>query len=316
VGISGHRCISLGKATFIVHVEITTAKTSMKTTHPPLDLATLRAQLAQSPIGHTLIHHTTIPSTMPIAAELAQRGDTRSGTLVMAEEQSGGRGRRGRTWHAPYASALLTSTVLKSPHSDLPQATLTMVAGNALLAAVAATVPALADSLHLKWPNDLVVGDDPATARKVAGILAESTLNGAGTATYAILGIGINVNQSRDELPRIAPPTPRPTSLRLAQQLATDSGTDALVSRERLLVHLCQQLAEGLMCPPTAIYQQWKSHLATLGHTVAVYAQGVEAPAALVGHAVDVLESGALIVVDDGGTTHTFHAADVSVRVR
>jgi biotin-(acetyl-CoA carboxylase) ligase len=191
-----------------------------------------------------------------------------------------------------------------------------MVAGHALLAAVAATVPALADSLHLKWPNDLVVGGEPATARKVAGILAESTLNGGGTSTYAILGIGINVNQSRDELPRIAPPTPRPTSLRLAQQLVTNSGTDAFVSRETLLVHLCQQLAEGLMRPPTAIYQQWKAHLATLGQTVAVYPQGVEAQPTLIGHAIDVLENGALVVVDEAGTAHTFHAADVSVRVR
>ena len=60
------------------------------------------------------------------------------------------------------------------------------------------------------------LGRDPATARKIAGILAESSLTPDGNMSYAILGIGTNVNQQASDLPRIAPPTPRPTSLRVA----------------------------------------------------------------------------------------------------
>lgn len=282
----------------------------MNPEYPTLDLTFIRQQLAHSPIGHSVVYHTTVPSTMPIAAELAKDPNMPSGLAVIAEEQSRGRGRRGRTWHAPYASALLTSILLKPPHSHLPTATLTMLAGNALLAAVVATVPELAPNLYLKWPNDLVLGSDPATARKVAGILAESSLqadaSGQSQATYAILGIGVNVNQQTSDLPRIAPPTPRPTSLRVA--------SNRLIDRSYLFVHLCQQLAAGLAQPPTTIYQQWKTHLATLNQPVAIYANGAEQPATLIGRAIDVQEDGALVVQDATGARHTFHAADVSIR--
>ena len=282
----------------------------MNPAYPTLDLTYIRHQLAHSPVGHSVVYHTTVPSTMPIAAELAKDPNTPSGLAVIAEEQSSGRGRRGRTWHAPYASALLTSIILKPPLCHLPTATLTMLAGNALLAAVAATVPELASDLHLKWPNDLVLGSDPVTARKVAGILAESSLTtdagGQSRAAYAILGIGINVNQQASDLPRIAPPTPRPTSLRVA--------SNHLIDRSYLFVHLCQQLATGLTLSPATIYQQWKTHLATLNQNVAIYANGTEQPATLIGRAVDAQEDGALVIQDADGTRHTFHAADVSIR--
>lgn len=278
----------------------------MITAYPLLDLNTIRQQLAHAPIGHTVVYHRAIPSTMTIAAELARDPNTASGTIVIAEEQTSGRGRHQRTWHAPFASALLVSIILKSPHSLLPAATLTMIAGNAILAAVATVAPTLAAELHLKWPNDLVLGNDPTTARKVTGILAESALASDGTRDYAILGIGTNVNQQASDLPRIAPPTPRPTSLRVA--------SNRLIDRSELLIQLCQQLAASLTLSPAESYQRWKSHLATLNHRVAIYQGGVEQPVTLHGQAVDVEADGALVVVDDTGTRHTFHAADVSVR--
>jgi BirA family biotin operon repressor/biotin-[acetyl-CoA-carboxylase] ligase len=273
---------------------------------PALDLNFVRRQLAHSAVGHTLIYHNTVPSTMPIASELAQNPNIPSGIIVVAEEQSSGRGRRGRSWHAPYASALLVSIVLKPPQLTLPAATLSMVAGNALLAAVADVVPELATVLHLKWPNDLVLGADPRSARKIAGILAESSLEADGSMAYAILGIGVNVNQRTTHLPRIAPPTPRPTSLRIA--------SNGLIDRSYLLVQLCQRLTEGLTLSAAESYQRWKSHLATLGQQVALYANGTEQPATLVGRALDVQSDGALVIEDEEGKHHTFHAADVSIR--
>jgi BirA family biotin operon repressor/biotin-[acetyl-CoA-carboxylase] ligase len=301
------------------HAATNNIKLIMNTEYPPLDLTFIRQQLAHSPIGHTVIYHTTVPSTMPIAAELAQDANTPSGMVVVAEEQSSGRGRRGRSWHAPYASALLASFVLKPPHTQLGAAPLTMIAGNAILAAVAAVVPEVANELHLKWPNDLVFGNDPAGAAKVAGILAESSLKPDSSVAYTILGIGANVNQQAGHLPRIAPPTPRPISLRVARSRLSNSEAsddDRLIDRGYLLVHLCQQLAEGLALPAAQSYRRWKSHLATLGQKVNVYEQGVEAPPTLSGQAVDVQEDGALVVEDATGTRHTFHAADVSIRAK
>jgi BirA family biotin operon repressor/biotin-[acetyl-CoA-carboxylase] ligase len=280
--------------------------------YPRLDLNFVQPQLVHSSIGHTLVYHSSIPSTMTVAAELAQDPATPSGLVVVAEEQTGGRGRHGRTWNAPHASALLMSAILKPPHIPFPIATLAMIAGNALVAAISAAVPELAGELHLKWPNDLLIGRDPANAAKVAGILSESSLNPDRTATYVILGIGINVNQVISDLPQLSPPAPRPTSLRIAR--SEIGNPESLIDRGYLLVHLCQQLAIALETPPAETYRRWKDHLSTLNHPVTVYEQGVERPPTLAGQAVDVREDGALVVVDDAGTRHTFHAADVSIR--
>lgn len=290
----------------------------MNPRYPSLDLSFIHRQLAQSPVGHTLLYHTSVPSTMPIAAELARKPETHSGVVVVAEEQTSGRGRRGRRWQAPYGSALLMSIILKPPHYHLPLATLTMLAGNALLSAVTTVVPSLQDELQLKWPNDLLVGREAASAAKIAGVLAESAFAPDGSVSYTILGIGVNVNQQAVDLPRIAPPTPRPTSLRVAAnrfRKETDQGDDLLIDRNELLIHLCTALSTGLAQTPIAIYQAWKSHLATLGHTVAVYATGVEQSPTLIGKAVAVQEDGALVVLDQTGAKQTFYAADVSVRV-
>jgi BirA family biotin operon repressor/biotin-[acetyl-CoA-carboxylase] ligase len=291
--------------------------------HLPLDMPLIRRQLAQSPIGHTLLYHTSVPSTMPIAAELARKPETPSGVVVVAEEQTSGRGRRDRRWQAPYGSALLVSIILKPPQYQLPLSALTMLAGNALLTAVLAVVPSLQDELLLKWPNDLLIGREAASAAKTAGILAESTFAADGSLSYAILGIGVNANQQAADLPRIAPPTPRPTSLRVAanriRKEANQNGArqddDQQIDRSALLIHLCTALSASLTQTPAAIYQEWKGHLSTLGHTVAVYATGVEQGPTLIGKAVDVQEDGALVVMDETGAKQAFYAADVSVRV-
>ena len=89
--------------------------------YPTLDLTFIRQQLAHSSIGHTLDYHTSVPSTMPIAAELAQDPATPSGMIVVAEEQTSGRGRRGRSWHAPYASALACSISSSRPIAISPR---------------------------------------------------------------------------------------------------------------------------------------------------------------------------------------------------
>ena len=87
-----------------------------------------------------------------------------------------------------------------------------------------------------------------------------------------------------------------------------------MIDRGLLLIKLCQQLSEGLTLTPTESYQRWKTRLATLGQTVAVYPQGPEQPPTLIGQAIDVQADGALVVEDTTGEQHIFHAADVSVR--
>jgi BirA family transcriptional regulator, biotin operon repressor / biotin---[acetyl-CoA-carboxylase] ligase len=108
------------------------------------------------------------------------------GALALADFQTAGRGRLGRTWEAPPGAAILSSLLLKPPpERPLPQ--LALVAGIAVADALE-TVTGL--TVQIKWPNDVML-----RRQKVSGILAEAR-DGA-----VILGIGVNVNQTRDQLP-------------------------------------------------------------------------------------------------------------------
>lgn len=272
----------------------------------PLDVPRLRRTLAHAPIGHTIDYARLLPSTMPVAAARIREPAARSGLIVVAEEQSAGRGRQARLWHAPPATALLVSIALKPPELRLPPSHLPMAAGLAALDAAAATIPTRAQRLHLKWPNDLTLGDTPQQARKLGGILVQTALSPQGELLYAVIGIGLNANQTADQLPSVAPPAPPPTSLRLAQ--------GAPVDRTDLLIALCHALATHLDRAPTALLDAWRAHLSTLNQRVALYASGSDSPT-LIGYALDVDATGALQIQDDTGRVHTVHAGDVSLRL-
>jgi len=108
------------------------------------------------------------------------------GAVAVCEEQTGGRGRMGRVWEAPAGSSILMSVLLRPP-TERRAAELSLVAG---VATAIAVEHATGLAAQIKWPNDVMLD-----RRKVAGVLAELK-DGA-----VVLGIGLNVNQGRDELP-------------------------------------------------------------------------------------------------------------------
>ena len=119
---------------------------------PPdeLDLERLAALLGECAVGHTLDYHRTIASVMPRAHELADLRATRAGAIVICEEQSAGRGRAARQWHAAYASSLLVACILKPPLVPHNPAQIPMAAGIAVVHALIETAPALTDHVWLK----------------------------------------------------------------------------------------------------------------------------------------------------------------------
>jgi BirA family biotin operon repressor/biotin-[acetyl-CoA-carboxylase] ligase len=140
--------------------------------------------LLRGRFGRDYRYHASVPSTQHAFGE----GDGEGATAV-AEEQTAGRGRLGRSWHAPPGSGILVSVLLRPPDARLaPQ--LSLVGG---LAAARALERALTGPAALKWPNDVLVD-----GRKVAGVLAEGRAGGV------VLGIGLNVNQRMTELPHEA----------------------------------------------------------------------------------------------------------------
>jgi BirA family biotin operon repressor/biotin-[acetyl-CoA-carboxylase] ligase len=149
-----------------------------------------------SPLGHRVIFFNTIGSTNDVALALAAGGDA-GGAVVIADEQTAGRGRLGRRWFSPPGSGLYVSTVLQpaAARADPQRATglLTLAAGLALAEAIEAAAGLRVD---IKWPNDLVVA-----RRKLGGILAEAVGVERGPAPQGgvasvVLGYGINVRST------------------------------------------------------------------------------------------------------------------------
>ncbi len=134
------------------------------------------------------------PSTNDIARALAARGAT-AGSVVIADEQTRGRGRGGRTWTAPPGSGLLLSVVLHVEAGPDGPAEPTAAPIRVGIAAAAAVRAATGLDARVKWPNDLVL--DP--GGKLGGILCEAT-SGPG-ATHIVAGIGINVHQEPPDFP-------------------------------------------------------------------------------------------------------------------
>jgi BirA family transcriptional regulator, biotin operon repressor / biotin---[acetyl-CoA-carboxylase] ligase len=125
--------------------------------------------------------------------------DDPEGATAAADEQTSGRGRLGRTWEAPAGRAILCSVILR-PRAPMPLwPELSLVAGEAVAAALRAETGVDAS---LRYPNDVVVA-----GRKLVGVLPEAASG------RVVLGIGVNVNQTADELPRDTPKPP--TSLRI-----------------------------------------------------------------------------------------------------
>ncbi|HEY7002875.1 MAG TPA: biotin--[acetyl-CoA-carboxylase] ligase [Gaiellaceae bacterium] len=157
---------------------------------PPGDsLAPERVEpLLTGRFGRPYLYEESCGSTQELLGD-----DLREGALAVCDEQTAGRGRQGRRWASPRGTAILCSLLLEPPPERVASE-LSLVVGTAVAEAIEG---ALALAVQVKWPNDIMLN-----RRKVAGILAEAA-NGR-----VVVGIGVNVNQERSELPadtKVAP---------------------------------------------------------------------------------------------------------------
>ena len=166
-----------------------------------------------------------VASTGSTNADLLGRTGAADGTVLVADHQSGGRGRLGRSWEAPPRSSLAVSVLVRPAVPRERWSWLPLLTG----LAVADALAGLGVEVGLKWPNDVLVGlvDGPGgtPVGKVAGVLVEARDD------VVVLGAGINVNQRADELPPVGTvpggpgPSAPPTSLALAGATSTDRDT-------------------------------------------------------------------------------------------
>jgi len=243
-------------------------------------------------VGQSVVYYPSVGSTNDVAKVLAaQRAP--EGTLVIAEEQTAGRGRLGRRWLAPAGTSLLLSLLFYpdlAPHQVMR---LTMLCALATVEGIRAVTGLTS---RLKWPNDILIRD-----KKVGGILTEAGITGE-RLDYAVVGLGLNVNFAPSQVPELA-------------ALAT-SLSEAL-GREVPRLPLLQAILEGIeervqrLQAGWSPHEEWAAHLVTLGQEVRVATPwGVEEGLA---EAVD--EDGALLLRRKDGSLVRIATGDVTLRV-
>ncbi len=240
-------------------------------------------------LGRTIEYHDTIATTMDRAAELARAGAP-DGTVVVANHQTAGRGRRGRSWgYGPPGSLLVVTWLLAVPDALAP------------LFTVLSAVPILracgtlgVEDLSIKWPNDLLL-----RGRKVAGILATGVPGAAG-GRWILLGTGIDVH---------TPDFPEEVRAAVTSFALAGYAVDRLALLARIAPEL-EALAEASPNARAAFFAEWRANARLLGARVRVD----DGARAFEAEAIDLDEDGALLVRRDGKTERVV-AADVSLRL-
>ena len=260
-----------------------------------LDAAIARLLPEDTLLGRTRRVLASCSSTNEEAIAWARAGAPH-GALVIADVQTHGRGRMGRSWSSASGESLTLSIVLRPsmPPSSAPP--LTLAVGLALSDATRA----LGVHTHLKWPNDLLADEPNGQRRKLAGVLTEMATSGA-RIEHVVVGIGLNLATQvfPAELASIA------TSMLRVSGLAPDRAQAAVA----LLVALDRRYAAFINDGAPATVAKFRAQADFLGKRVVVRA-GDERTEGL---AVALDDDGALHVRDDAGTLHRLWAGDVAV---
>ena len=239
-------------------------------------------------VGQRVIYYPSLTSTMEVARREAQQGAT-EGTVILADEQTAGRGRLERVWLSPRGNIAL-SVILCPGLSCLPS--LIMLASLAVAHSIEAVTGLKA---QIKWPNDVLIN-----GRKVCGMLIESDVQG-NTVNYTIIGIGINVNLRPADFPDILP---------IATSLSHELGRD--VSRLSVIRCLLVEIERLYLTLSGggSIYQEWRDSLVTLGKKVRVkWGETVYE-----GIAESVATDGSLLLRGSDGSLTRIVAGDVTLR--
>jgi len=236
-----------------------------------------------------------LESTNTTAKEMAANGASH-GTVLIADRQTGGRGRLGRTFLSPAGMGIYMSVILKT---DCPPERLMHLTCAAAVAMCDAVEASAGFRPNIKWINDLVWGK-----RKLAGILTELVLSpDSKTARYAIVGIGINCLQQEKDLDREI------RDMACSVDMAAGREIPRHILAKNMILSL-ERMANRLFSEKESIMAQYRKNCITLGKDVLIH-RGDEIRQ---GHALDVDDNGGLLVRFCDGETKIVNSGEVSVR--
>ncbi len=227
-------------------------------------------------IGSQVWHYREVGSTNDVCKDLASAGAP-EGCCVVADAQTGGRGRLGRPWFSPPGQGLYLSCLLRPPLPPDSLPLCTLLAGGATARALAEATGA---AVRLKWPNDLMVGE-----KKLGGILTE-LLTPGGEPPAVVIGIGINVTIPLETFP----PELQTTSTSLLAATGRPFERPALL--KAILLELDSAYAAFQQEGPGAVLEAWRAYGATLGERV----RAETTDGTVEGEAVGLTDQGHLVV--------------------
>ena len=246
-------------------------------------------------VGKKIFYYKKTESTNLIAKGLAMDG-AEEGTLVIAEEQTKGRGRLDRDWLSPANENILMSLIFRPKVRASKVFSLTMLTSLAIVKAIESTTTL---APKIKWPNDIYIGN-----MKVGGILTEFNAE-QDRVNFVIIGIGLNVNVDTSIFPQI-----KDTSMSLKGALGKE------VSRIRLLRSILQEIEEGYNYLKDdkvfLVRNEWDTYSLIKGKPVRITSSDVIED----GVAESVDEDGCLILRDCSGRRRRIVCGDVSLRIK
>lgn len=245
-------------------------------------------------IGWRIHYFAELDSTQEKAVALAEQGEAQ-GTVVIAEQQSSGRGRLGRRWYSPPGLNLYLTIVLRPRMPAEALGRLSLVAGVAVAEALETVAQGL---VAIKWPNDLWL-----CGKKVGGVIAETIADSGQSISCVLLGIGLNVNLAETDLP--VELRGRATSVRIA----TGCRCDRIALAAALFSRLDSRYMEAESSGFAPIRPVWERYSALMGRRVTVIC-GAERLSGVV-RGID--PDGALLVEGEAGVARIL-GGDVSIQ--
>lgn len=253
----------------------------------------IKAHLSDCSFFHKVVYENSVVSTQQVAHRLAQEG-AKEGTIVVADEQTGGKGRLGRPWYSPIGTGIWMSLILKPkiPPQQAPQ--LTLLAAVAVICGIKKSTGLVCE---IKWPNDILLN-----GKKLVGILTEMQSD-LEQIHSVIVGIGINVNQEAfpNELVAIA------TSLKSAK----GSEINRAQLMQSILVEFEELYHTFLEHGFQPIKELWETYAVTIGRNIIARTFH----GSISGFAKGITDDGVLLLEDSKGEVHKIYSADIEFNV-